>query len=204
MKYIKWTKEMLDEYLSDKFKRRGVDSREYDTLCKFIRKMKPKTIIDVGCFFGVSTYILGTSSPNLEYLYAIENIDSPDFVPYIRNGIPIPKEEYGMFHPEGTIFKTHGFEKDLASILQKHPNSFVFLDAVKLTSRVFNELQICYENKAKYVAMHDVSKFYKQPRLAMKKSIKLGWFKLLEEHFIEGEISAESGKNKGIAILELV
>ena len=32
-------------------------------------------MIDVGTFLGVSGYILGTSSPNLEKLYAIENID---------------------------------------------------------------------------------------------------------------------------------
>jgi ribulose 1,5-bisphosphate synthetase/thiazole synthase len=96
--------------------------------------------------------------------------------------------------------KRHGYENDLAPLLKKHSNNFVFLDAVKLADRVLDELQICYENKAKYVAVHDTSKHYRQPRLAMKRAIKLGWYELVDEINIE----SDSKRVKGVSLLKLI
>jgi len=199
--YIEWNKQMLDDYLKDKFKRRGVASVEYEFLTKHIREIKPEVIVDIGCFFGDSTYILGTSSPNLKSLYAIENIESENFCPYHIDGIEVPKEDYGKFHQPGVVFKKNGYENDLLPILKEHPGAFVFLDAVKLTERVLHELTICHEGNAEYVALHDTSKFYKNPRRAMKRAIQLGWFELIDETNVD---SPTKVKVKGVSLLRKI
>jgi hypothetical protein len=188
-------------YLSDKFKRRGVNVDEYLFLIEFLNEVNPEVIIDVGCFYGVSTYILGTSSKNLKGLFCIENIDSPNFVEYVREGKPIPKSDYGKFKPEGTIFLTHGYENDLPPLLEQHPGAFVFLDSVKLPDRVLDELMICYKGKAKYVAVHDTCKRYKHPRRAVKYVVDKHLFKILGETCIE---ERNDIKVKGVTILERI
>lgn len=201
VKHIKWDIYKINFYLDDKFKKRGVDAREYEFLSEYIYKLKPETIIDVGCFLGVSTYILGTASPNIKNVYAIENTDAPSFCEYIQDGKPIPKEDYGKEAPEGAIVLRNGYESDLMPLLEKHPGAFVFLDSVKMTPRVLHELEICYKGKAKYVAMHDTSKYYKQIRRAMNRAIKLGWFKLIDEDYVD---SKDNEKTKGVSLLERV
>lgn len=201
MEYIEWDKEKLESYLSDKFRKRGVNVEEYEFLTEFLREVNPETIIDVGCFYGISTYILGTSSKNLKNLFCIENIDSPSFSEYIRDGKPIPKTDYGKFKPNGAIFFTHGYENDLPPLLNQHPNSFVFLDSVKLADRVLDELIICYQGKAKYVAVHDTCKRYKHPRRAVKYVINHGLFGMVGEVGIE---ERDDIKVKGVTILERI
>lgn len=198
MEYIEWNLERINEFLEDKFKRRGVDATEYELLTKYLKSINPDVLIDVGCFFGVSTYILGTSIPDLKHLYAIENIDNDNFSPYST----VPKSDYGKFIPKETIFATHGYGIDLPKILQKHNDdlTFVFLDAVKQVVRVLDELKICYDNKVDYVGIHDTSRWYKFPRKAMKRAIQLGWYELVDE------INTENigKKTKGVSILKLV
>lgn len=201
MKHINWNLKRIEKYLEDKYKRRGVEALEYSILIKNLAEINPEVLVDVGCFYGVSTYILGTSISDLKYLYAIENIDDKSFCEYIIDEIPIPKADYAKFAPKETIFKTHGYEKDLPPILHKHKDNlvFVFLDAKKNSLGVLDELSICYNNKVKYVGLHDTSKYYKNPRRAMKKSIKLDWYELIEEINVE----RIKEKSKGVSILRL-
>ena len=201
MEYIKWDKEKIENYLSNKFRKRGVNVDEYLFLTEFLNEANPEVIIDVGCFYGVSTYILGTSSKNIKHLYCIENINSPNFVEYVRDGIPIPKSDYGKFIPKEAVFYTHGYEEDLPILLANHPGAFVFLDAVKLPDRVLDELMICYKGKAKYVAVHDTCKRYKHPRRAVKYVVDKHLFKVLGETCIE---ERNDIKVKGITILERI
>jgi len=137
----------------------------------------------------------------LKHLYAIENIDCDSFSPYYRDDGVIPKSDYAKFAPKDTVFMTHGYEEDLAPILQKHKEdlTFVFLDAAKNSIRVLRELEICYDNKSKYVAVHDTSLYYKHPRRAMKRAIKLGWYELIDEI----NIGTLYEKSKGVSILRL-
>ncbi len=199
MNYIEWDKQKLEEYLADKFKRRGVNIEEYLFLTEFIKSVNPSTIIDVGCFYGVSTYILGTSSKDIEYLIGIDNPYSENFVPYVREDKPIPQSEYGKFIPEGGTFIGTGYEKNLPDLLKHHNDVFVFLDSVKLADRVFDELKVCHEGKARWVGVHDTCKRYKHPRRAVKHAIELGWYKLIGETCIE---EIPDIKVKGVTILE--
>ena len=202
MEYIEWNIDKLNDYLKNKIRRRGVDSKEYNFLTTYIKKLHPEIIVDVGTFLGISGYILGTSSPTIEKLYAIENIDDESFVPYGYEGENIPRENYGMYLPDDAIFRTNGYHNDLTPILEENKNKdiFVFLDAKKQTLGVLDELKICYDHKVKYVGLHDTSKWYKHPRRAVQRVINLKWYKLVDEKYIDdiGE------KTKGVSILKLV
>jgi len=198
--YIEWTKESIEQFLNDKLKRRGINPWEYEFLVTYLNKIQPEVIIDVGTFLGISGYILGTSSPKLEKLYAIENINDESFVVFNHDGKDIPKSDYGKYLPEYCDFRTHGYHNDLLSILKENEGkkTFVYLDAKKTMEGVLHELQICHEGKAKYIGMHDTSIWYKRPRRAMKQSIRLGWFELIDEAYIE-----DTGmKSKGVSILK--
>jgi len=204
MNYIEWDKEKLESYLEDKFRRRGVNIEEYLFLTEFLREVNPELIIDVGCFYGISTYILGTSSRNTKKLIGIDNPFSDNFSPYLIDGQPIPQADYGKYIPEDGMFVGDGYEEnlvDLLNVYKEYENSFVFLDSVKMPDRVLDELMECYKGKAKYVAVHDTCKRYKHPRRAVKKVINDHLFKLLGETCIE---ERPDMKVKGVTILERI
>ena len=91
----------------DKFKKRTLTIKEYIFISIFIRKLKPSVIIDIGTFLGASGYILGTSSANLEYLYALEHHEGPTYGgPYKGT----TTDDYGKYLPNYAIFKTYGYE----------------------------------------------------------------------------------------------
>ena len=105
--YIEWNEDLLKDWFNDKFKKRTLTINEYVFITKFIRELEPQIIIDVGTFLGASGYILGTSSPNLEKLYALEHHEGPTYTgPY--KGL-VKTEDYGKYLPEYAIFKTWGY-----------------------------------------------------------------------------------------------
>jgi len=194
-----WTLDNINKFLDDSTKRRGVDPTEYEFLSKHLNQLNIDVFVDVGCFLGVSTHILGTSIKNPKVIYAIEDIDSETFCPYLIDGKPIEKREYCKYAPKGTIFKKQGYHYELPSILNEHKDDivFVFLDAVKKQFWVMEELEMCYIGGADYVAVHDTSIWYKHPRKAMKRSIRFGWFELMDEI----NIGDGTTKMKGVTLL---
>lgn len=199
MKYIQWTEETIKEFLKDKFTNRGLEISEYNFMSQNLRKLDMGVFVDVGCFLGNSTYILGTSLKTVKNIYAIEDTDNESFCPYILNGIPIPKEDYCKYAPDGTIFRTNGYQNDLLPILNSHLDDkvFVFLDAMKSQYGVMHELELCHIGKVDYVGVHDTSIWYKNPRKAVKRSIRFGWFELVDEF----NIGDGTTKIKGVTLL---
>jgi hypothetical protein len=197
MEYIEWTEDSIQEFISNKFTSRGLEASEYNFLSNHLKKLDIDVFVDVGCFLGISTYIIGTSMRNVKYIYAIDNITSEEFCSYGTN--PIPKSDYAKFAPEGTIFMTMGYQTDLLPILKKHKNDkvFVFLDAQKTQLGVMNELALCYKGGTDYVGVHDTSLWYKQPRKAVYRSIRFGWFELVDEF----NIGDGTTKMKGVTLL---
>lgn len=195
-KYIKWDKDKIEDWLSDKFTKRGLDIEEYEFITKTIREeIKPTIIIDVGTFLGISGYIIGTSSPNINKLYAIEHHNGPTFSGPYKNLVTV--EDYGKYLPEHTIFKTYGYEKDLEPILCEHQgdNIFVFFDAGKNSIRVFDQISLSHKYKVPFIAFHDTN--IRSVKRAIKHSINIGLYELYKEY--RGD-----EKYKGIIILRRI
>lgn len=172
---------------------RGVDIAEYELLIRFINKIRPDTIIDIGTYLGHSGYILGTCCDSIKHIYSIENTLSEEYFPKEE----APPEEHGKYLPKNAVFLTHGYNNGvLDELLKKHPNAMIFWDAGKNTYKVYGQLVLSYKNKVKYVAFHDSGKIQRTVRRAIKKVEKLGWYVRIEEDI-------ESCPKKGISILKL-
>ena len=196
--YVEWNEIKLSNFLSNKFIGRIPALCELLFLSRFIRKLNPEVIIDVGTWLGITGHILGTSSHKVKHLYSIDNTHNDTFVPYFRGDINryVKKSEYGMYLPEFAEYIGCGYENILGELISDYDgNVFVFLDAKKRADLVLDEIKICYNNKAQYIGIHDTSKHYKRPRRAMMKSIKDGWYSLICE-----DITCD--KN-GVSILKL-
>lgn len=195
-KYIEWTKKSIEEWLSDKFNKRGLNIDEYVTLTKFLREdYKPNVVVDVGTFLGASGYILGTASPNLEHLYAIEHNKGPTFEgPYKRL---VTEADYGKYLPEYCIFKEYGYEYDLPGILESHRDDdvFVFFDAGKNSLRIMHQCMLARDYGIKYIGFHDTN--IPSVKRVINRAIHIGLYRKVLENIGDG-------KSKGIVILELV
>ena len=192
--YIEWNEELIKEWLSDKFTERGLVSDEYVFITKFIRDVEPEVIIDVGTFLGKSGYILGTSSPKLKYLYALDHHEGPTYTgPY--KGL-VKTDDYGKYLPDYCIFKTYGYEKDLEPILLEHigENIFIFFDAGKSPIKIWNQVQLSYQYHIPYIGFHDT--LLPQVRRNLTDAKKLGMY----------EVCAEKQANNlpGLTILRII
>ena len=196
IKYIEWDEEKLQQWFKDKFRKRGLDICEYVFLTKFIREIEPEIVIDVGTFLGASGYILGTSSPKLKKLYALEHHHGSTYSgPY--KGL-VKTEDYGKYLPEYAIFKTIGYEIDLEPILKEHEGGdvFIFFDSGKNPMRIFHQVQMCYQYKIRYIAFHDTKT--PQVRRGIKRVKELGLYRIHSEC-----LDAPDEGKKGVTILEL-
>lgn len=184
-----WTKRKLEDFLKDK-KERSVDINEYLLLTKFINKVKPEAIIDIGTYLGSSGYILGTCCDSIMEVWSIDNIDSPEYYPKPD----ATKEEHGKYLPEDSVFITDGYEKNLAGLIDDG-TEFVFWDAGKNSMKVIDQFKRSYDLKIKHIAIHDSN--VKSVRRAIKQCVKKGWYKIIEEDIT-------SCPEKGVTILQLV
>lgn len=193
MNYIEWTKESIEEFLSTQTMRR-IEPLEYFLLIKFIKQIRPDTVIDVGSYLGHSGYILATCCDSIKDSYSIENIDRSDYYPKEE----AEKEDHGKFLHPSTTFLTHGYENGiLDGIIKKHPNAFVLYDAGKNTLKIMDQIRLSYKNKIKYIAFHDSGKIQRSVRRAIKRVEQVGMYKIIKEDI-------DSCPKKGISILELM
>lgn len=190
MNYIKWDINKLKEFLSTQ-EMRNVDIAEYELLIKFINKIKPDTIIDVGTYLGHSGYILGTCCDSIKNIISIENIHSQEYFPK-EEASP---EEHGKYLPKEAVFLTDGYEKGIFDdLIKKYPNSFIFWDAGKNSIKVMRQIQLSYKNKVKYIAFHDSGKIQRTVRRAIMRAEKLGLYQIIDENI-------DSCPKKGVSIL---
>lgn len=187
--YIEWTREKLEEFLKDK-QERSVYINEYILLINFIKKIRPETIIDIGTYLGTSGYILGTCCDSIKKVYSIDNIENSNYCEKEE----AKKEEHGKYLPKEVVFIKNGYENNLTNLI-KNGNEFVFWDAGKNSDKVFNQINMSYTQKIKYIAIHDVN--VKSVKRVIKHVQDLHLYKIIEEDII-------SCPEKGIVIMELI
>lgn len=190
---MKWDRKSIEEFLYSQTQR-SINASEYELLIKFINKIKPRTVVDIGTYLGHSGYILGTCCDSIEYIFSIDNIDSREYYPKME----ATKEEHGKYLPKNAVFLTMGYERGIFDdIINKHPNAFVFWDAGKNTAKVIRQLELSYNNNVKWIAIHDSGKKQRTVRRAIKRVESLGWYKTVEEDI-------ESCPEKGVTIMERI
>lgn len=194
MEYIEWDEEKLKEYLEDKEKERGIDIKELLLLSKFIREHKFKVMYDLGTFLGVSGYIIGTSSPHTETLISSDIAEHEIKLGWEHKW---DYQTYGMYLPKDAIFERGDFRLLMDNHLKKHKPEFVFLDDGHTPRAIWDQFNICYKNKVRYIAIHDSGKIVKKVRRSMKAIISKNMYKILFEDI-------ESCPEKGITFLEIV
>lgn len=186
-----WDRVLLEDYLIGK-EERSVDINEYLMLIRFLDKIKPEIIIDIGTYLGASAYIL---SKCCKKTYTIDNINSPEYYEKPES----PKEEHGKYiDKSNTTFLTKGYDNGIFdNLIKMHPDAFVFWDAGKNTYKVLLQLELSYKNKVKYIAVHDSGRKQRTVRRALMRANQLNWYKTIEE-------DVDSCPKKGLTILELV
>lgn len=194
MEYIEWTLDKINKYLEDKETDRGVDPKELLILSEFIREHKFKSTFDLGTFYGVSGYIIGTSSPCTETFVSSDIAEHERELGRIRD---FNYDEYGKYLPKGAIFIRGDFRVVMDGLLKQHKSEFVFLDDGHTPRAVAAQLQICYNNKVKYIAVHDTN--LRKVRRALKYAINRNMYTIIFE-------VRDTGKEdkKGITFMELV
>ena len=184
-KYIEWDKEKVEEWLKDKIVDRTLSVDEFVFLSEFIRNLKPKCILEVGTFLGLASYVMATSSPNLETFITIDNL-----YPHP----PYTADQYGMYLHEGSIFIKDDYRNVLDNLLEKYKPEFVFLDDGHGSLVLRDQLERCYNKKIKYVAVHDTNQ--RGPRLAVNYIVKNRKYEIIAEN--------KNDEIRGLTILKLV
>jgi len=191
---INWEEKSIQEYLKDKDTSRSPHYKEYLHIVEFIKEHRFKRILDLGTWTGISGYIMATSCDSIEKLISIDwgewyakNIKKIEF----KN-----KNLYGMYLPEGASYIDSDFRICMKQELINNDIEFAFIDDGHGLRAVIKQLDICYESKTPYIAIHDVTKG-RMPRKAVSMCIRKKQFKKIYEDI-------ESSPNQGIIFLERV
>jgi len=187
--YVTWDKVKIEEFLKDK-KERSLDINEYLLLIKFINKIRPDTIIDIGTYLGASGYILGTCCDSIKKVYSIDNIECPNYCEKDE----AKREEHGKYLTSDMIFLKNGYENNLTNLI-KSKNEFVFWDAGKNSEKVLNQIHMSHNLGIKYIALHDVN--VKSVKRVINYIKDLYLYKIIEEDI-------ESCPEKGVIIFEIM
>ena len=133
----------------------GMSGEEYWQLCKWINDYKFKTILDFGSGCGASWYMMNKFS-NAEKIYPMEPFGRKDA--WRAYYIPKDVKIYDFRIPEN-LDKFNLF-------LKTHDIDFVLLDDGHQVHIVRMEIETCYDNNIKYVAIHDTKG---KPKIAVRK-----------------------------------
>lgn len=196
MNYIIWTLEKINDYLKDKEKERGVDPKELLVLSEFIREHKFKSMFDLGTFYGVSGYIIGTSSPNTKTLVS-SDISEIELALGRNKSHKYDYKDYGKYLPKDALFIKGDFRLIMDDILKQYKPEFAFIDDGHTSRAVGLQLEICWKNKIKYIAIHDTN--LRKVRRAINFSITRNYYKILFEVLD----ACKEDKKKGITFMEL-
>jgi hypothetical protein len=119
---------------------------------KWIDKIKPNILLEVGTAFGGMSRIIKSCLPNIK-LYSldmvVDNAKSPVW--------PKKKEDIGMKAPDSVI-KLYGDAHDLDKFLLEVKPDMVYHDDGHSNEIIELNLKQCYESNIKYVILHDSHK----------------------------------------------
>lgn len=190
---IEWTAESIKEYLSDKDPERSPHYKELMHLANFIQEKKLTKIFDLGTWTGISGYIMATCSDSVEELISMDWGEQHSIAAYGE-----PKRDpslYGMYLPEGSVYIQSDYRDKMDYALKEYNIDFAFIDDGHGTNAVWEQINICWNNNIKYIAIHDVSK--KKVKRALKHCLSTNLYK---------EILTDIGSSptQGIMILERI
>lgn len=146
----------------------GMGGLEYYALCKWINGLNCKVVVDFGSASGSSWHFMNKYT-NAKIIPVQPMYEREGWCYYLPEDIHI----YDISMPK---------DKEIFNeLIQIEKPDFILLDNGHQVDIVDEELRICYENKVRYVAVHDTKD---QPKISINKITEDNKYRIIEHNFI--------------------